>query len=355
MITTKENTTKQTLINELENYLSRAEIEGFTDEIVSNIRKIKETLDTINMADNKAEVEKMALNKYLKGGELDTKESRVLQMSTLNGATINMVIHKDILEKLEEEVQFLNYAKVFNNKGDLRIIKEKSLGLADIVAELQELQEKNIDLDNVTLKSYKIGALCKVTVELANSTSIDLNKYVADILIRRISRTLNQKFIQGTGVNEPQGILQANNVHTFRDADITIENLVEMQEKINSEYITDKCFWIVNRKTYNYLSSMTDASGNTYMKYSFDSNGKLRSFILGIEILIDNNMQDMTVGNKFIALVNLQEGYAINMPEEITVKHLEEYGFSQGFELYCGFVLVDGKILNEECVVVGTL
>ena len=62
-----------------------------------------------------------------------------------------------------------------------------------------------------------------------------------------------------------------------------------------------------------------------------------------------------TEGNVPVLLANIGEGYAVNMLQDITVRHLTEIGFTEGFERFAGYLMADGKIVNEQAIVAGVV
>lgn len=344
---------KEQLLDMLNEKLMQIEKEGKIDkEILSEIKEIKALLDTMREVENidVVEKEKDVLDSYFKGDMIGEKEARSIGLTTSNGAFINLDIHTDIIEKLYEECPFLDLAQVFHANRQLRIIKEETIGDANIVDELAQITEGNVTFSSIELQIYKIASLTNVTLEMLHNAGLDISEYITGILIKRLARTLNKLFLTGTGLREPQGILQSNNTYNFT-ANFGLDELIDMQGKIDNEYL-DKAKWIMNRNTYNHIAKMADSVGDYYLKY-FVENGKLVAYLLGLPIVIDNNMPDMLLDNRFIALTDLKESYAINISKEMQVKNLSELNMANGFETFVGYVLADGKIMNNEALVVG--
>lgn len=59
-------------------------------------------------------------------------------------------------------------------------------------------------------------------------------------------------------------------------------------------------------------------------------NQKIQYSILGMPVVVDENMADLAGEAKSLILVNLSECYSINMLTDVTVRHLTETGFTQG-------------------------
>lgn len=80
-------------------------------------------------------------------------------------------------------------------------------------------------------------------------------------------------------------------------------------------------------------------------------NNKIVYRLLGLEIIVDENMDaGMANTNVPVIMANLGECYAVNMVKEITVKHMTEKGFHQGYEEFGAYVLADGRVINENAI-----
>ena len=99
---------------------------------------------------------------------------------------------------------------------------------------------------------------------------------------------------------------------------------------------------------------MLDGNGRPYLISNYDNvNNKIQYTLLGVPVIVDVHMPEHTTGNASVILANLGEAYAINVLTDITVRHLTETGFTQGYEVFAGYVMVDGRIINNDAVVVG--
>lgn len=124
-----------------------------------------------------------------------------------------------------------------------------------------------------------------------------------------------------------------------------------MQTTMNPAYL-DGAVLICNRKTFTKLANMLDGTGRPYLTNNVIGE-KIQYSILGMPVVVDENVADLSSENKALILVNLQECYSINLLTDITVRHLTETGFTQGYEIFAGYVMADGKIVNEDAMVIG--
>lgn len=365
------------LLNDLEVMISSLETEdevrSLTDEekqAFDDKKKEIENIDaTINMIEetrakavggekavekvreerNKADIEIRALNKFFRGHDLDAEERAVLASNSNNQALFPLEISKTILMKLEELCPILEMARRFSSKGTLRLIKEDSYGVAALTGEKAEFHDDDVNLSNIELRSYKIAAKVETTIEMLANVDIDLSGYLTDVIIKRLSKEINKLFLKGTGSNQPQGLVQSKNVAKIKET-FTIDDFIRLQTTINPTYL-DKAVWIVNRSTFQKIACLMDNVGRPYLVHNI-INDKIQYTLLGCRVIVDEHMDNSETGNKSIILVNVEEAYSINVLQDIVVKHLTEIGFTQGYEIFAGYVMVDGKLVNEDACLV---
>lgn len=336
--------------------VKKAEIDAI-DETITRIENTraknlgKEAVEELGEKRSKEEMEKRAVENFFRGMDLEKEERTILASTSSNQALMPLEISKTIMQKLEELVPVLELARRFNSKGTLRLIKEDSYGAAGLTAENTKFKDEDVTFKTVELKSYKISASVQATFEMLANTDINLSNYLLDVIVRRLAKELNKYFILGNGTNQPQGLVNGTLTQEVK-AEPTIEDFIAMQTAMNPAYL-DKACWIVNRKSFQKMAQLLDGTGRPYLTNNV-INDKIQYSLLGVPVLVDANMDDFENEKKPIILVNIGEAYSINILTDITIRHLTEQGFTQGYETFAGYVLADGKIVNDDAMVVGT-
>lgn len=127
-----------------------------------------------------------------------------------------------------------------------------------------------------------------------------------------------------------------------------------MQTAMLPEY-AQGAVWIMNRKFFQIAANLLDGNARPYMTREVVGE-KIQYMFLGHKIIVDMFMPEAdTEGNVPVLLANIGEGYAVNMLQDITVRHLTEIGFTEGFERFAGYLMADGKIVNEQAIVAGVV
>ena len=301
---------------------------------------------------SKDEMERRALDAFFRGDDLTVEERAMLTTQSGNKATIPVTIAKGILKKLEEMCPVLERAKRFNSKGTLRLINETTYGDAQVTDENNAFHDADATLAFVELGAYKITAQTKVSFELLANSEVDLNAYLTDVIIRRLAKEVNKQLVVGTGTKQATGLVQGTQICQVA-SDLTIADFIKIQTTCNPTYL-ENAFWVMNRQTFQHVAGLMDNMGRPYLT-SHVINEKIQYRLLGLEIVVDMHMPAMANDAKAVVLANVGEGYSVNMLQDITLRHLTEVGFTDGVEIFAGYIMMDGKITNQDAIVVAQL
>ena len=326
-----------------------ATIEGIKDareQRAKSDEEVKEIREERSME----EVEKRALDAFFRGNM--TNEERAM-LTTNNGtqATIPVTIANGILKRLEEMCPVLEKARRFSTKGTLRLINETSYGTAGLTGENTAFHDADATLAHIELKSFKITSQVKASFELLANSEVDINGYLTDVIVRRLAKEVNKMLISSTNkTTAPEGLINGTQICEV-GTELSIQDFIMMQTTMNPAYL-DKAFWVMNRKTFQNVAKLMDNMGRPYMTSNVIGE-KIQYRLLGLPIVVDMHMPDVANESKAVILANVEEGYAVNLLQNVTVRHLTEIGFTEGTETFAGYLMLDGRIVNQDCIVVG--
>ena len=329
-----------------------ATIERVTEQRMATMTK--EEVKVEKEVRSKEECEKRALDAFFRGEELDGEMRAMLASNSNNSATFPLTIAEGILKRLEEMCPVLEKAKRFSSKGTLRLLNETSYGEGALTDENTKFHDADAVLGHIDLSAYKVTAMTKATFELLANSSVDLNKYLTDVIVRRLAKELNKLFLVGTGTKQAEGLVKGTQTVEISNSEITYDDAVKMVTAMHPDYLSDAVF-IMNRKTFGAFALLADGNGHKYIQNGI-VNGKFTYTLCGLPIIIDNNLQDLGTGsNRPIILANIGEAYSINMLQDIVVRRLDQVEFTNGVEVFAGYLMADGKITNQDAVKVAVV
>ena len=299
---------------------------------------------------SKDEMEKRALDAFFRGEEMDGEMRAMLASNSNNQATMPLTIAEGLLKKLEEQCPILEKGRRFSSKGVLRLLNETTYGDSALCEENTQFNDDDAEFGHIDLGAYKVATQTKVTFELLANSSIDLNAYLTDVIVRRLAKQLNKLFLVGTGTKQPEGLTKGKQEVEI-SAELSYDDFVKMQTEIHPDFL-DGAVYIMNRKTFTKTALLEDGNGHKYVQNGV-VNGKFTYTIGGTPIIIDNNMPDYESGQPAIVLANIADAYSINLLQDIVVRRLDQIEFTNGVEVFAGYLMADGKITNQDAIKVG--
>ena len=214
---------------------------------------------------------------------------------------------------------------------------------AAIVNEATAFPEDNDSFDKASFSSYKIAAVSKLNNRFIEDMHFNVEKYLTNEFARRFGRTEEQVFINGTGINEPSGLLMT--AETGRCSD-TAESL-SYDDIIALYFATKPDFrkngvWLMNDNTALTLRTLKDKNGNYLWRQSDDT-------ILSSPIVISPYMPDIAAGSIPVAFGDLSYFWILER-QPLSVKILTELYSRENLTGYAAYERIDGKLIRPEAV-----
>jgi HK97 family phage major capsid protein len=243
---------------------------------------------------------------------------------------------------------------------------ETASNLAEITPE-HALWDTGADLEfgTRTLGAYKyttVGAdslPLKVSFELLQDSAWDLRGFISKKFAQRIARKLAVDLINGTGVNEPQGILSVqgglSSLTARAGAAPTYAELLAIVHGIDPEY-REGASWLMNDATLALVRGVVDGSQRPLLwNTSDDLSGSLRGLtLLGYPVVIDQAMPTSTDAstNKSIVFGNLSDAYVVREVKAFEMITLNELYAQNGQVGFMGWARYDGMVQDPNAAVI---
>lgn len=242
---------------------------------------------------------------------------------------------------LKEENLFRRYAtEMYVKDSDECIMSVLATAEAEICPDGVAFPEDSDEFVKIPFKAYKIASLCKVSDSFVYDKKFDIQKYITDEFARRFGRTEENYFINGTGVEQPTGILNAADIGV-KTAELTYDDAVKLFFSVKPKYRRN-AIWVMNDNTALKLRTLKDASGNYIWNHSDNT-------ILGKPVEISNYMPNAETGNKPIFFGDLSYFWILQR-DVLYVRTLMEKYAPQGAIGYVGTERLDGKLVRSEAV-----
>ncbi len=177
-------------------------------------------------------------------------------------------------------------------------------------------------IDRITIGLHELSALPKASQRLLDDTAFDIESWLAGRIADKFARSEASAFINGDGVDKPQGFLTAPNVDndvwawgnlgyvvTGADGDFDgADALIDLVYALGAEYRANGTF-VMNSKTAGTVRKLKDNDGRFLWSDGLVAGEPAR--LLGYPVLIAEDMPDIASDATAIAFGDFGTGYTV--------------------------------------------
>lgn len=220
---------------------------------------------------------------------------------------------------------------------------------ASIVAEAGTLSANEPTFGQVTLDSYKYGFLMKITHELANDTSVDLEGYLSMQAGRALGNGFGAHLVTGTGSSQPNGVLTAATLGKTGSASVagafTGDDIIDLFYSVIAPYRnSSSCAWLMRDATVAVARKLKDGTGGSgqgnYLWQPGLTAGSPDT-ILGKPLYTDPNVPAVAATAKSILFGDLSTYFVRNV-EGIRFERSDDFAFDTDVITYRVILRGDG-------------
>jgi HK97 family phage major capsid protein len=220
-----------------------------------------------------------------------------------------------------------------------------STGTADWVGEGAVIPESSDNILPFPVYSYKLASLVRLKNSFVNDNAFDLENYLLTAFARRFGRAEEAAFLNGTGTNQPTGLLSASGAEVGVTAAsataIAYDELTKLYFSLKAEHRANAVF-LMHDDTAMALRTLKDTAGNPLWNAE-------RETIFGKPVVTSLAMPAPAAGKKAIAFGDLSYYWVIER-QPLTTKRLSELYSVQGQIGFTAFERLDGKLILPEAV-----
>lgn len=285
-----------------------------------------------------------AYMKSLMGKSMEIEERTAL-------ATAANVIPTETVNKiygLLEENDLIKNINALRIPGYVAIPKATLANDANWVAMDTAATDSADTIGTVALSAYKLIKTIEITADI-KAMSIDaFEGWLVAKLAQKMEAAICKAILVGTGSSQPTGLIPGATAKVTSMS--TLAKFEKLMGQLGGAYHR-KAVWVMSAATYY----------EVVMPLASDSNGILvqqgmDKILLGHKVIIDDNC-DVTASStttKNVLFGDLNEGYAFNFGEGISIESDQSVSFRSGSVVYRAMALCDGKPVDPNAVVLGT-
>jgi len=253
-------------------------------------------------------------------------------------------------ERIRKEVAKCDSLRAFASshkhyKGHLDFLSAANEDYAEFIADGEMIPGYDMtdDFTKMCAELHKAAVLVKAPTEFVYDASFDIEGYLAKSMAKAFVRAEDKAFINGTGVNEPTGLLHdTNGAEVAASVDtITYDSIIDLFFSVKPEY-RKNAVWIMNDATALVLRKLKDKDGNYLWNQASDT-------ILGKKVVISNEMPDAESGKKPVIFGDISYYWIVDR-SPISIKALKEVFAANDQIGYVGYEFLDARLVRSEAV-----
>jgi len=255
-----------------------------------------------------------------------------------------------IVQKLEEENIFRQFANVITTSGDHKINIGATDPAAAWIEEGGSLSFGDATFSQVLLDAHKLHVAVKVTDELLYDSAFDLETYLIEKFAKALSNSEEDAYINGDGVGKPLGILADKGgaevgVVTASEK-ITADEILNLVYSLKRPY-RKNAFFICNDNTLLAIRKLKDLNGNYLWQPSIKEGEPDR--LLGYPVRTTAYFPTIGAGKKVLAFGDYSY-YTIGDRGIRSFDQLKELFAGNGMVAFLAKERVDGKLVLPEAI-----
>lgn len=218
-----------------------------------------------------------------------------------------------------------------------------------ILAQSNDVSTTNFTFGSVSLGAFKYAtAAFGVSVELLQDSQVNISDFVSEGLGTRLARVTCKDYTDGTGTNEPYGIVvrsakggDADSTSAVSEADLRrVFHAVDPAYRANAS-------WMMNDTTLSQIENLDDSNGRPLWHIDLTQGSPDRLF--GKSITINQNMADPAASAKSVLFGDMSK-YIIRDVAGISVVVLKERWAEYFCVGFIGHLRTDGNLINTAAV-----
>ncbi|NIQ97541.1 MAG: phage major capsid protein [Desulfuromonadales bacterium] len=338
-------------------------------ELKSRVEQVETTLnrpafDTGRGFDASADSEqKQIVNKYLRHGEnaLTPAEIKLLSVDSdpQGGYWVTGEMSRQVITKVSETSPMRHIATVETISSDaLEIpedIGEAAVGWTAETGVRSETASPTIGVRRLPV--HEIYAMPKATQQLLDDARVNVEEWLSGKIASKMSVTENAAFINGTGVDQPRGLLtypagttnpgEIEQVNSGSTSALTADGLRSVFYALKTPYIRN-ARWIMGRSTLEAISKLKDGGGD-YLWSPGLKEGEPQ-MLLGHPVDRMEDMPSVAANALPIAFGDWRQAYTI--VDRAGVRILRDPYSAKPFVLFYTTKRVGGDVTNFEALVI---
>ena len=306
-----------------------------------------------------------AFKKYLRGGNaslsndekalLVEKRVNVSDVTTKGAFTVSTALYDQFVETMKYFAPIINEVNVIRTASgqpmDFTTFNETNKSAAFVGSQGSTISETEMAFGTTSIDVHTAATMVKLSWELLQDNEFNLEGEMGRLLGERVGRLLESAMTNGTGTNEPTGIVtDAGAGITAASASVFTRNeLVNLIHSIDPAYRARGAKFMFNDSTLSAIKQLTIGASDARPLWQPSIRENAPDTIDGFAYVINQAMDDVATGNVPVLFGEFNCYYA-REAGSLSLRRLDERfadSLVSGFLLYGRY---GGKLVKTDAV-----
>ena len=276
----------------------------------------------------------------LQGRELNTEQrAAVSATAAIPTKTLNQVF------RYVEDSPILSRIDMTHIPGNVVLPVESAVADASWVAMATASTDSADAITSISLGAHKLIKTVEITAEVEAMAIDAFENWLVAKLGEKMQKALDNAVFNGTGSNQPTGILKtiATATGTFTKAKARYSDLIAIIAALPSGPAKNAVFAMPRKLFFTDVVGIEDQQGQPVVHADAESPAKYN--VLGYPVILDDNIPADNI------LFGDFKAYKMNVAKAPVISSDDSVGFRTGTRVYRSLALADGKLAMADAFV----
>ncbi len=288
--------------------------------------------------------------KLLQGKAITDAEKRALTTAAGSaGAAVPTQTLNSIIDKLRQSSVLFPKVSVSYIGGNVSLVVANAKNAAAWKAEGANGTAADDTVSSVVLNGYELIKLVEISAAAQAMTIDAFEAYIVAELSRQLAIAIENAILNGTGTNQPQGILTgitwnaSNSVTWAANASVGYDNLLDGVALLPTLYHQNAAIVLSRKTLFGGIRKIKSTTGEPIFVYN--PQDAFAGTIFGYPVIINDYIADDVI------LFGDLSYYYFNFAQAPQIEASREAAFASGKVTYRGLLVADGKPALAEAFV----
>lgn len=282
--------------------------------------------------------------------------NQVVGTTTLGGYTIDTELLPEIERALKSYSGIFQAARIKRTAGgNVMYIptEDDTTTEAVLVAEAAAFTVQDLTFGQKQLDAYKYGSQMKVSWELMQDSSFNMEQEIRDAMGPRFGRAMNSSCTTGTGSSQPNGVVTASTLGatTVSATAFTMNEISDLIGSVDPAYrMADTCGFMFHDVVLTAIKKLAIGSGDARSLWMPSFREGEPDRIEGYKYWINQGMDNTVNTASKIMLFGDFDKYVIRLVTELQILRANELYAANGLVGFFGWMRWDGECINTAAI-----